>query len=78
VPATLVVEVLRASGLGAAVREAVAALGGPGSGSTAASSLERAATVGPHAFVRLALGADSEGEPLLHGRSALHSLLPFS
>lgn len=55
VPATLSVEIIRASGLGAAVREAAAAAGGG-----AGTSLGRAAVVGPHAFVRLALFPDGE------------------
>ncbi len=61
VPATLSVEIIRASGLGAAVREAAAAAGGG-----AGTSLGRAAVVGPHAFVRLALFSE--------GRQAQHSV----
>ena len=55
VPATLSVKIIRACGLGAAVREAAAAAGGG-----AGTSLGRAAVVGPHAFVRLALFPDGE------------------
>lgn len=55
VPATLSVEIIRACGLGAAVREAAAAAGGG-----AGTSLGHAAVVGPHAFVRLALFPDGE------------------
>ncbi|PRW60425.1 hypothetical protein C2E21_0846 [Chlorella sorokiniana] len=55
VPATLSVEIIRACGLGAAVREAAAASGGG-----AGTSLGRAAVVGPHAFVRLALFPEAD------------------
>lgn len=58
VPATLMVEIIRACGLAGAVREAAATLSG--SGSDRASSLARAASVGPHAFARLALFAEGE------------------
>lgn len=59
VPATLSVEIVRASGLAAAVREAVAAAGSCGSGGGGgAGSLARVAVVGPHAFARLALFAE--------------------
>jgi hypothetical protein len=53
VPSTLSVEIIRACGLAAAVREASVAAADASSGQ--ASSLSRAATVGPHAFARLAL-----------------------
>ena len=56
-PATLEVEILQASGLAAAVREAAAAAG---AGSSLAGSLGRATVVGPHAFARLALFDESE------------------
>lgn len=57
VPAKLSVEIVRACGLVAAVREAAAAAAGSAG---EAGSLGRASAVGPHAFARLALFADGE------------------
>jgi hypothetical protein len=67
VPATLSVEIIRACGLAAAVREASAAAGAAAASSGHASSLSRAAAVGPHAFARLALFTEG-GVPRLCGQ----------
>ena len=69
--ASLSVEIIQASGLGAAVRAAAAAAGGG-----AGSSLGRAVVVGPHAFVRLALFP--EGELVGHAVVGISCTLAFN